>query len=379
MNVTRLMVLILGITLILMPIACGGGGSDAEDKKPALQQEAESSVKSSAAPTPPAATAAPPAATAAPPAALTPQEGSVQQEQSSKQDLVTLTDVEKIFSVAIPSSWTASMDDDLMSLDFFEGFYNEGILPLFFGVDENSGSNLFILSDFKALLSEEPLPIDGNAYADFQQTDLEAQPNYQGGMSSSKIVVDGILTTELRWDMFGGMKQIAYVMTSNEPRMGCGSMGILLIGTIATDAEALVIENAMASVKILPAAALSDDCDNRRALSALHLFPNVTTDSASGTQDEVIEADGLWLLEWEPVEDVMGDVGVVGVIENISDELKEFVYVTFDAYDKEGYSLGQVEAVTERLQSGRKWKFEATSVIDADEVEVIELFSMGTW
>jgi hypothetical protein len=96
-------------------------------------------------------------------------------------------------------------------------------------------------------------------------------------------------------------------------------------------------------------------------------------------QDGVIEVDGLTLLEWEPIEDSWGDLAIVGVIENTSDDLKEYVYVAFDVYDKEGYSLGQIEAVTERLQPGRKWKFEAVGTIVADEVGEIELFYMGTY
>ena len=223
------------------------------------------------------------------------------------------------------------------------------------------------------------MPIDANAYADFQQADLETQPNYQGGMSSSRIVVDGIQTTELRYDMNEGVKGIGYVMTSNEPRMGCGSLGVLLIGTIVSDADAPIVEKSMASVKILPTAALSDDCDDRGALSAIDLFPNVTIDSPSVAQDGVIEVDGLTLLEWEPIEDQVGDLAIVGVIENTSDDLKEYVYVAFDVYDKEGYSLGQMEALTERLQAGRKWKFEVVGMIDADEVGEIELFDMGTY
>ena len=361
----KLVVLILGITLILAAVACGGGSSPSTDSKSSSQKATGDSGKNVA------------VATSKP--SPTSKPASKQESATTKADWVTFTDLDKIFSVTVPSNWTAAMDDDLRSLDFFETFYNQGILPVFFGIDENSGSNLFILADFQALLTEEPLPIDGKAYADVQQSSLEVQPNYRGGMSSSGIVVDGIQTTELRYDMAEGVKQIAYVMNSNEPRMGCGSLGILLTGTIASDADAPIIEKAMASVKILPTAALSDDCDDRRALSALDLFPNVTTDSASVAQDGVIEVDGLMLLEWEPIEDQMGDLAVVGVIENTSDELKEMVYVSFDVYDKAGYSLGQIEAITERLQPGRKWKFEAVGIIDADEVGEIELFDMGTY
>ena len=66
------------------------------------------------------------------------------------------------------------------------------------------------------------------------------------------------------------------------------------------------------------------------------------------------------------------------MVENTSDELKKMIYVTFDVYDKEGFSLGQLEAITERLQPRRKWKFEAVGILGAGEAEEIELFDMGT-
>jgi hypothetical protein len=70
-------------------------------------------------------------------------------------------------------------------------------------------------------------------------------------------------------------------------------------------------------------------------------------------------------------------VTIEGVLENTTDDLKEFVYVTFDLYDKEGFSLGQAEAFTERLHAGKKWRFEAIGVTEA-ELGEIELYDLGT-
>ena len=69
---------------------------------------------------------------------------------------------------------------------------------------------------------------------------------------------------------------------------------------------------------------------------------------------------------------------IAGVTRNTTDDLKEWVYITFDVYDNEGYSLGQAEAMTERLGAGKKWRFEATAFTE-EELGEIELYDLGTF
>ena len=71
-------------------------------------------------------------------------------------------------------------------------------------------------------------------------------------------------------------------------------------------------------------------------------------------------------------------VTITGVVENTTDDLKEWVYISFDIYDKEGFSLGQAEAATERLHAGKKWRFEAVAVAEG-ELGEIELYALGTY
>ena len=51
--------------------------------------------------------------------------------------------------------------------------------------------------------------------------------------------------------------------------MGCGSLGIILIGTVTIESQASLVEKAMNSFQVLPTAAFLDSCDDRKALSFL--------------------------------------------------------------------------------------------------------------
>ena len=84
------------------------------------------------------------------------------------------------------------------------------------------------------------------------------------------------------------------------------------------------------------------------------------------------------LLEWGLKSHEYGLVTIVGVVQNTTDDLKEWAYITFDVYDKEGYSLGEAEAITERLHAGKKWRFEATAFTE-EELGKIELYDLGTF
>ena len=159
MNIRKLVMWILGITLILIPVACAGGGSDTEGKKPALQQESESSVESSASAVPPAPTA--------PPAGTTPQEGSVQQEKPGKQEWLTLTNKDKIFSISVPAHWETTIDLEKLAVEH-QALFAQMVMVVFVGIDPQTGSGVTFTLDMRALMSEEPQPLDRDGYMQIQ-------------------------------------------------------------------------------------------------------------------------------------------------------------------------------------------------------------------
>ena len=78
-------------------------------------------------------------------------------------------------------------------------------------------------------------------------------------------------------------------------------------------------------------------------------------EGGQGTVDTATpgESEGLKLLTWEVMSQEYGLLTIAGVVENSSDELKEGLYITFDVYDKSGYSLGTADAAIDRLQAGK--------------------------
>ena len=225
-------------------------------------------------------------------AASNPQEGSVQQEQSSKQDWVTLTDIEKIFSITVPMHWDTAIDKGRLSTEY-QSLFEQGLMVLFFGVDTQTGSNVTVIADMQALVTEEPQTIDRAGYVELQVQDLEQKPNI-GEVSKKEVTIDGINGTQLRYVMGGEVNQIAYILLGNEPRMACGSMGVLMTGT-APDAELAVVEQILDSLRVLPTAAITDKCDDRKALSMLEVLGSVV----GATEEGMVEVDGLRLIEWE--------------------------------------------------------------------------------
>jgi len=87
--------------------------------------------------------------------------------------------------------------------------------------------------------------------------------------------------------------------------MGCGSLGVILIGTIFANAETYDIEKAMNRFEVLPGTAWVDSCDNHKSLSLLEPtdtisaidlveeFNNnaVTTTQKYSGQDLVVEGE----------------------------------------------------------------------------------------
>ena len=341
-----LKILALAIALAVISVGCGGGGDS-------VQKVSE--PKSAVATTQPVVTN--------------------QQNGPSKQDWVTLTDADEIFSIDVPSHWDTVIDTDELMAEY-PSLAEQGILAAFRGVDSQTGSNAFLLLDMQELFSVEPQPIDRDGYMQSQLADLSQMASTN--VSQTDVTLDGISGTQFNYSMGEEIDQIATILIGDEPRMACGSLGIALTVTSPsmdkkenTEAKLAIVEQVAASLRILSTAAIAPTCDDRKALSLLE-----ASGDSVGATEYIGEVDGLRLIEWEAIEDDYGDLAIVGSIENISAELKEYVGIQFDVYDKSGYSLGQVEGFTERLAAGRKWRFEAISSIPVDEVGEIELFDI---
>ena len=88
-------------------------------------------------------------------------------------------------------------------------------------------------------------------------------------LSTSDINIGGLNGTQLRIETTEGMLQIIALLLGDAPKMGCGSLGVLLTGTISIESQTYDVEKVMNSFEVLPSAAWVDSCDDRKALSML--------------------------------------------------------------------------------------------------------------
>jgi len=180
---------------------------------------------------------------------------------------VTRSD-EAIFSIRIPSDWGSSIEIEALlesAQESLEGI--PGAVAIFAARDPVTGSNVMALLDFQYLMTEEPRPIDLTRYTEMQLSDLGDTKI----LSTSGINIGDLNGTQIRMESTEGMLQIMALLLGDAPKMGCGSLGVILTGTIVVKAQTFDVEKVMNSFEVLPSAALVDSCDDRKALSLLEV------------------------------------------------------------------------------------------------------------
>ena len=172
----------------------------------------------------------------------------------------------RTFSIDIPSDWLSSVEDESRletAQEFLEGI--PGVVVIFTAIDPMTGSNVIAILDAQYLMTEEPRPIDLKKYTEKQLSELG---DYKI-LSTSGINIGGLNGTQIRMESTEGMLQIIALLLGDAPKMGCGSLGVILTGTIAVKAQAFDVEKVMNSFEVLPSTAWVDSCDDRKALSLL--------------------------------------------------------------------------------------------------------------
>lgn len=72
-------------------------------------------------------------------------------------------------------------------------------------------------------------------------------------------------------------------------------------------------------------------------------------------------------------------VKVTGVIKNTSGKARDYVEITFNVYDSNGYRIGDAWANIADLSAGSSWKFEALSPGTAESAASVEFASLSGW
>lgn len=90
-----------------------------------------------------------------------------------------------------------------------------------------------------------------------------------------------------------------------------------------------------------------------------------------GAGEDVLENAGLVIQEHEVVEEEYS-TAVEGIVENTTDEVKDYVQVQVRAYDADGNQLDSYMDNTSDLQAGGTWAF-SVPILDAEEMEEYDI------
>ena len=92
--------------------------------------------------------------------------------------------------------------------------------------------------------------------------------------------------------------------------------------------------------------------------------------------ENVLKYNGLVIQEHDLVveeEHGVEDVRVEGIVENTTDEAKDYVEVAIRIYDSDGHQLDSYFTNTTDLQAGGTWKFEVMVLEESDAIEEYDI------
>lgn len=98
--------------------------------------------------------------------------------------------------------------------------------------------------------------------------------------------------------------------------------------------------------------------------------------ATAGPGESVLENRGLVIREHELVvesDEYSEEITVEGIIENTTDEMKDYVEVSARVYDADGNQLNNYWTNTTDLQAGGTWKFEILINEEADDIEEYDI------
>ena len=155
-------------------------------------------------------------------------------------------------------------------------------------ISTETGANFIVLADINQLFLEEPMPIDLDAYVQWQLEDVRRSydavsgQELSGPIETQAISINGIGGTQIRhtvtvteYEGAPQMKFLNYILIGDEddPATSCGSIAYMVQGTYFADDTAMglnVIEKALGSFRVLPTASGGlDSCSDRTELSLL--------------------------------------------------------------------------------------------------------------
>ena len=174
----------------------------------------------------------------------------------------TVIDAHEIFSMEIPAAWEINTNLDKLDEEM-PAFKAMATVPYLTAVNPETGSNILAYIDFQAALAEQPFSLDPATYVQLQIEDFEKNLSPTGAIQRTDIAIDGVNGSQLRFPK----EAVTFVMNilignENNTLMYCGQIAMVFQGLYTTSVEQKLIEDALASVRILPTAAGDlESCD----------------------------------------------------------------------------------------------------------------------
>ena len=205
----------------------------------------------------------------------------------NKQGWTTLVDERKRFSISVPENWNTVINGDVLELEYYQSLVDAGVVTWFVTLSPRSGMNIQFQALIERLLTKEPQKFDANQdISDFVQQ-LKQNPKVLRWPTRSEIMLNGLQATRLAYlkrSPNGTLLEVRNTFIyGDEPEMGCGSLMLLvhhggrapLIGThnagqiSILEEDLSILDEIVASIRILPEGAITDSCEDRTKLSLL--------------------------------------------------------------------------------------------------------------
>ncbi|MBN19580.1 MAG: hypothetical protein CL758_08925 [Chloroflexi bacterium] len=193
---------------------------------------------------------------------------------------ITYTDESETFSFDIPAKWRV-VTSMAQLFDVFKDSLNmqSSIAPVLFGIDQESGDNIFVTLEFTELYQDKPQIIDIDDY-----TAKEVEKLTKVLFQSEEIANENIIQSKIQLDdgSYGNrieiyhtevpLLQILYVLINPTENGWCGSLPFMFTGSISSEEGNEI--NLIQINKILNSFKIKEsppqiDCNKRETLSIL--------------------------------------------------------------------------------------------------------------
>lgn len=142
---------------------------------------------------------------------------------------------------------------------------------------------------------------------------------------------------------------------------------------------ALVISIVACAVVLGTQSAYSDALDEAMSEPTVADASSDEAPANDGSAEAAASDEADYTIADEKLTSDYGYAKITGTLTNNTDSDLDYVQLEYVLYDEDGVQIDTAYANTSNLKAGGTWKFEATSVADADEVDSYERAEVTGW